>query len=78
MKSIITGNKNWVIKVDRKDSEMIHGRPGHFFDGFFQCRLSELSRYDWYYFTKKKDYDNAVAALRAEGIKDANKIYGWG
>ena len=78
MKSIITGNKNWVIKVDRKDNTMLHGRPGHFSDGFFQCFLYELfDRSTWYYFTKKKDYDNAVAELIAQGVKDVNRAYGY-
>jgi hypothetical protein len=77
MKSIITGNKNWVIKVDHKHNTMLHGRPGHFSDGFFQCFLYELAQYDWYYFTKKKDYDNAVAELAAQGVKDVNRAYGY-
>jgi hypothetical protein len=75
--SIITGNKNWCIKALHEDKEIIHGRPGHFYPGFFSCRLIDICKYDWYYFTKKKDYDEAVAKLIAVGYKDANKAYGW-
>lgn len=75
--SIITGNKNWVIKVLHEDKEIIHGRPGHFAPGFFWSYLRDLDKQDWYWFTKKKDYDEAVAELIKAGYKDANKAYGW-
>ena len=77
MKSIITSRRNYVIKVFHEDNDMIHGPMGQFPDSFFQCYLKDLKKYDWYYFSKKKDYDNAVAELKAAGIRDANKAYGW-
>lgn len=69
MKDIVTGNKNWFIKLDKKYNVMICGRPGHY-QGTFSCYLRDLfSRYEWFYYTKKADYDKAVEEARSLGFK---------
>ena len=69
MKSKVTGNKNWVLKVDHKLKLMDGGRPGHFWNSFFECYLRELARYDWYWFTYKKDYDEARKTFEKQGYR---------
>ena len=69
MRSKVTGNKNWVLKVDHKLKLMDGGRPGHFWNSFFECYLCELNRYDWYWFTYKKDYDEAKKTFEKQGYR---------
>lgn len=73
--SKVSGNRNWIIKVENADSGNRYityaGRPGN--ASYFMQRgfITDIVKYKirWYYFTYKKDFDEAIEKLTSIGIK---------
>ena len=71
--SKLNGKKNWMIHTEI-DNEIprirFAGRAGQG-EVFQTCFISQIAKYHyrWYYFTYKKDYDEALRTLLALGYK---------
>ena len=69
LNSKISGNKNWFIHINSKWNYAEVGRPGHASPLTFSCYLNDIQNHHWYYFTKKKDFEEALAKVEATGIR---------
>ena len=73
--SKVRGNKNWAIRVmtysdDYKPAEV--GRYGTMNKlGYLGASFKDIAKYQirWYYFTYKKDFDEAVKKLEENGYR---------
>lgn len=66
--SKIPGRKNWLIATEVIDGEMSirYAGPAGRGEWCTTCTLKEMTKYHyrWYYFTYKKDYDEALKLIK--------------